>query len=45
MDHFVNRLADLHFDIVSLADNSNVDPTQLAQQIEWRLRLLAQGQA
>ena len=44
MDHFVNRLADLDFDIVSLADNTNVDTTQLTQKIEWWLRLLAHGQ-
>ncbi len=33
MDHFVNRLANLYFDIVSLADNTNVNAAQLAQQI------------
>ena len=44
VDHLVYGIADLHLDIISLADNTNVDPTQLTQQIQWRLRLLAQRQ-
>ena len=44
MDHFVDRLANLDFDIVSLADNANVDAAQLTQQIQRRLWLLPQRQ-
>jgi hypothetical protein len=44
VDHFVNRLADLYFDVVSLADNTNVNAAKLTQKIERWLGLLAHGQ-
>jgi len=40
----VHGIADLHLDIISLADNTNVGPAQLAQQIKRRLGLLTQSQ-
>ncbi len=40
----MHRIADLQLDIISLADNADIDPAQLAQQVQRRLRLLAQRQ-
>ena len=44
MDDLVHGIADLHLDIVSLADNAHIRRTELPQQIQRRLGLLAQGQ-
>ena len=43
-DHLVHRIADLHLDRIPLADNADISAAKLAQQIERRLRLLAQRQ-
>ena len=40
----MHGIADLHFDIVSLANNADIGSAQLAQQIKRKLRLLAQRQ-
>jgi hypothetical protein len=42
-DHFADRLADLHLDIFTLADYPHIGAAQLAQQVQRRLWLLAQG--
>jgi hypothetical protein len=44
VDHLVHGFADLHLDIISLANNTDIDPTQLTQQIKWWLWLLTQSQ-
>jgi len=45
MDHLVYGLADLDLDILALADDANICPTELTQQIQRPLRFPAQGQA
>ena len=40
----MHGFADLHLDIISLADYADIDPSQLAQKIQRRLWFLAQSQ-
>ena len=40
----MHGIADLHLDIISLANNTNVGPAHLAQQVKRRMGLLAQSQ-
>ena len=40
----MHGIADLHLDIISLADYADIGPAQLAQQIERRVWFLAQSQ-
>jgi len=44
VDHLVHGIADLHLDIISLADNADIDPSQLTQKIQRGLGFLAQSQ-
>jgi hypothetical protein len=44
VDHLVHGIADLHLDIISLADYPDIDPSQLAQKIQRGLWFLAQSQ-
>jgi hypothetical protein len=40
----VYRIAHLDLDLFTLAHNTHIRAAQLAQQVQWRLRLLSQGQ-
>jgi hypothetical protein len=44
VDHLVHSIADLHLDIISLADYADIDPSQLTQKIQRGLWFLTQSQ-
>jgi hypothetical protein len=41
-DHLTHRLADLHLDVLALANHSNVRPAELTQKIQRSLRFLTE---
>jgi len=43
-DHLAHRLAHLHFQVVALAHHPHIGAAHLTQQVQRRLRLLAQSE-